>query len=437
MAFRAEGAEGFPHSGREARELVGALRSPTFTIDKPYLAIRVAGRDAKARLILNGLQLIQAPIYGGLAQSVNHGDELRWLVFDLSMWKGQPAYLELLDDGRGYVAIREAWFADSPPPADPVERVPLPELPGAGKPEVMALVERIRALEAKIPTPRRVPAMRDGTGIDEHVFVRGSHKNLGALAPRAFLAAFGKPPFRASGSGRLELAKDLVDPANPLVARVIVNRLWKHHFGEGIVRSPDDFGLQGQRPTHPELLDWLASEFTKSWSIKRLHRLILLSTAYCQSSRATAEQAERAVTADPLNQLLHRQNVQRLEAEAIRDAMLAVSGRLDRTMEGPSVLPHLTEYQVGRGKPASRSAGWQWPPQHLPRGAAELSEPDVHRVRLSDAVHHHWPADSLQCAGAGIGDAEQSLRVAAGRTVGEGLDRFPERDRRRARSENV
>ena len=361
MAFRAEGGEGFPHSGREVRKLVGALRSPTFTIDKPYLAIRVAGRDAKARLILNGLQLIQAPIYGGLAQSVNHGDELRWLVFDLSMWKGQPAYLELLDDGRGYVAIREAWFADSPPPADPVERVPLPELPGAGKPEVMALVERIRALEAKIPTPRRVPAMRDGTGIDEHVFVRGSHKNLGVLAPRAFLAAFGKPPFCASGSGRLELAKDLVDPANPLVARVIVNRLWKHHFGEGIVRSPDDFGLQGQRPTHPELLDWLASEFTKSWSIKRLHRLILLSTAYRQSSRATAEQAERAVTADPLNQLLHRQNVQRLEAEAIRDAMLSGLG---------SARPHdgrperaASSHRIPGGPRQARqwSARRQWP----------------------------------------------------------------------------
>jgi hypothetical protein len=275
------------------------------------------------------------------------------MVFDLKMWKGQPAYLELLDDGAGYVAIREAWISDSPPPADPVERVPLPELPSTGKPEVMALVERIRALEAKVPTPHRVPAMRDGTGIDEHIFVRGSHKNLGALAPRAFLAAFGKPPFREAGSGRLELAKDLIEPSNPLVARVLVNRLWKHHFGEGIVRSPDDFGLQGQRPTHPELLDWLASEFTKSWSLKRLHRLMLLSTAYRQSSRATPEQGARAVTADPLNKLLHRQNVQRLEAEAIRDAMLLVSGRLDPTMEGPSVLSHLTEYQVGRGKPAS------------------------------------------------------------------------------------
>src|SRR5205814_4619765 len=112
--------------------------------------------------------------------------------------------------------------------------------------------------------------------------------------------------------------------------------------------SPDDFGRQGQPPTHPELLDWLASEFVaRGWSVKHMHRLMVLSTAYRQSSRATPEQAARAVTADPQNKLLHRQNVRRLEAEAIRDAILIVSGRLDSRMEGPGVLPYLTEHQVG------------------------------------------------------------------------------------------
>ena len=339
LAFRPETGEGFPHSGREVRMLEGSLRSPTFTIDKPYLAIRVAGRDGQARVILNGLQLIKEPIYGGLAKPVNHGEELRWVVFDLAMWKGQPAYLELLDDGPGFVAIREAWFAESPPPADAVERIALP------KP--------VPDLESKISSPRRAPSMRDGTGIDERVFVRGSHKILGAHAPRGFLEAFGKPSFTSVGSGRVELARQLTDPANPLVARVLVNRLWKHHFGEGIVRSPDDFGLQGQPPTHPDLLDWLASEFVKTWSVKRMHRMMVLSTAYRQASRAMPEQAAITATADPQNKLLHRQNVRRLEAEAIRDAMLAVSGRLDRRLEGPSVLPHLNENQEGRGRPAS------------------------------------------------------------------------------------
>jgi hypothetical protein len=339
LALRAEGEPGFPHSGREVRKLEGSLRSPTFRIEQRYLAIRVAGRETRARLILNGLQLIKEPIYGGLEKSINHGEEFRWLVFDLAMWKGQPAYLELLDDGPGYVAIREAWLADSPPPADAAERVALPE--------------PVPPVESKIPSPRRAPAMRDGTGIDERIFVRGSHKILGDLAPRGFLEAFGKNAFSSAGSGRLELAHRLIDPDNPLVARVLVNRLWKHHFGEGIVRSPDDFGLQGQPPTHPELLDWLASEFVKTWSIKRMHRLMVLSTAYRQASRASSEQAALAATADPQNKLLHRQNVRRLEAEAIRDAMLAVSGRLDRRLGGPSVLPHLNENQEGRGKPAS------------------------------------------------------------------------------------
>jgi hypothetical protein len=347
LALRPEAGPGIPHSGREARKLAGALRSPTFVIDKNYLLFRVAGRDAKVRLILNGIQLIQNPIYGGLAQSVNHGEELRWMSFDLRMWKGQPAYLELLDDGPGYFAISDAWFADQHPPSETPAKLALWE----PKEEI---AERVHNLEKKLPEPKRAPAIRDGSARDEKVFIRGNHKTLGADAPRGFLEAFGKPPFGGEGSGRRKLAEAVTDPANPLVARVIVNRIWQHHFGEGIVRSPDDFGYQGQRPTHPELLDWLASEFVANgWSIKKLHRTILLSAAFQQSSRAEPEMAKRAVTADPQNKLLHRQNVQRLEAEAIRDAMLAVSGRLDPALEGPGVLPFLTEHQVGRGKPAS------------------------------------------------------------------------------------
>jgi hypothetical protein len=367
LAFRAAAGDGYPHSGREVLKLSGELRSPTFTIDKPYLAIRVAGREARARLILNGLQLIQDPIYGGLAHSINHGEEFRWLVFNLKMWKGQPAYLELLDDGPGFVAIREAWFADSPPPADPVEKAPLPAIPTADTPEAKKLAELVRAIEAKIPTLHRAVTMRDGTGVNEHVFVRGNPRTLGVEAPRAFLEAFGKPAFSGPGSGRLQLAEAVTDPANPLTARVFVNRVWKHHFVEGLVRSPDDFGRQGQPPTHPELLDWLASEFVapttpagafdanpRPWSIKHLHRLMVLSAAYRQSSRETSGPGARDTSViDPLNKLLHRQNVRRLEAEAIRDAVLATSGRLDRTLGGPGVMPHLTEHEVGRGRPAS------------------------------------------------------------------------------------
>jgi|SRR5579883_779299 len=354
LAFRPEAGQGFPHSGREAHKLMGALRSPTFTIDKPYLAIRVAGQNARARLILNGLQLIQYPIYGGLTQPVNHGEELRWLTFDLRMWAGQPAYLELLDDGPGWVAITEAWMADTPPPAERGALVPLPTLPATDNADAKKLSERIRRLEAQLPDPVLAPTIRDGTGINERVFIRGNHKTLGIEAPRATLEAFWKPAFTSRGSGRLELAKTVTDISNPLVARVIVNRLWKYHFGEGIVRSPDNFGQLGELPTHPELLDWLASELVqRKWSLKAMHRLMVLSSAYRQASHAIPEQAAKAVTADPQNKLLHRQNVRRLEAEAIRDSMLTISGRLDPKMGGPGVLPYLTEHQVGRGRPSS------------------------------------------------------------------------------------
>src|SRR5262249_53944421 len=153
-----------------------------------------------------------------------------------------------------------------------------------------------------------------------------------------------------SAGGRLEMAHRLTDRSNPLLARVVVNRLWHHHFGAGLVRSVDDFGHQGEKPTHPELLDWLATELVRSgWSLKHLPRLLVTSSTYRQASRAD-ESSDRA---DPRNELLHRMPVRRLEAEAIRDALLAVSGRLDRQMFGRGPLPHLTEFMVGRGRPGA------------------------------------------------------------------------------------
>jgi hypothetical protein len=137
---------------------------------------------------------------------------------------------------------------------------------------------------------------------------------------------------------RLTFARWLASRDNPLTARVIVNRVWQHHFGEGLVRTPSDFGVMGDRPTHPELLDWLASWFMdQGWSIKKLHRLILSSGAYRMSKLSNPEYAAQ----DPENRLLWRMPYTRLEVEAIRDSMLAVSGRLNRTMFGPSVYPHI------------------------------------------------------------------------------------------------
>jgi hypothetical protein len=154
------------------------------------------------------------------------------------------------------------------------------------------------------------------------------------------------------GSGRLELAQRITDSANPLFARVMVNRIWLHLFGHGIVPTPDDFGKLGQPPSHPELLDWLANWYRTEahWSTKKLVRLLVTSSTYRMSSRAAVAEDEEK---DPDNVLLHRMPIRRLEGESIRDAMIAISGRMDEKMFGPSVPTHLTEFMEGRGRPGS------------------------------------------------------------------------------------
>jgi hypothetical protein len=222
-------------------------------------------------------------------------------------------------------------------------------------------------------------AMWDGTPVDESVLIRGNHKTVGDVVRRELIEALQPDrgarnategvPYSTSegvrngaGAGRLELAQQLVDPCNPLVSRVIVNRVWQHLLGRGIVPSVDNFGVLGQPPTHPELLDCLADEFIHDgWSLKRLIRGIMLSSTYKQGSEVRVQESEvgqtflsairTAEAADPENLLFHRQNLKRLEGEAIRDAILAISGRLDRTLYGPSVPVYLTPFMQGRGRP--------------------------------------------------------------------------------------
>jgi hypothetical protein len=156
------------------------------------------------------------------------------------------------------------------------------------------------------------------------------------VVPRQFLAVLAgdkREPFK-EGSGRLELAHAIASPDNPLTARVIVNRLWLHHFGRGLVTTPSDFGLRSEPPSHPELLDWLAARFMEEgWSLKKLHRAIVLSRTYRLSSDANP----RAAEADPDNRLLARYPRRRLDFETMRDGLLAVSGSLDSKVGGPPV----------------------------------------------------------------------------------------------------
>ncbi|HEY0072726.1 MAG TPA: PSD1 and planctomycete cytochrome C domain-containing protein [Abditibacteriaceae bacterium] len=172
---------------------------------------------------------------------------------------------------------------------------------------------------------------------DVRVHKRGSYAKLGEQVPRAFPAVLNYEKQNAlatKGSGRLELAKWLASDKHPLTARVLVNRLWQHHFGEAIVRTPGNFGFLGERPTHPQLLDYLASEFTQGgWSLKKMHRALMLSATYQQASQALPKTQK----ADPDNRLFGRMMRRRLEAEAIRDNLLFVAGRLNLERGGPSI----------------------------------------------------------------------------------------------------
>lgn len=168
------------------------------------------------------------------------------------------------------------------------------------------------------------------------VFIRGNSGNRGAEAPRRFLLAIAgeeRKPFQ-KGSGRLELAEAIVSPDNPLTARVLVNRIWTHYFGMGLVITPSDFGVRSSPPSHPELLDHMAREFMDSgWTMKALHRKILMSSTYQQASQSRSD----CVAIDPENRLVWKMNRRRLEFEGLRDNLLAASGALDLTAGGPSV----------------------------------------------------------------------------------------------------
>jgi hypothetical protein len=233
-------------------------------------------------------------------------------------------------------ALGEALDGD----ADPIGLALVNELIEAGlwRPSdarLSALTSESAKVAQESPTPMRAMAMEDGTAEDDYVFIRGSHKSPGPIAPRAFIGVMCDDPSLdiASGSGRLLLAHKLLDESDPLPARVMVNRVWKHLFGRGIVETTDDFGLLGTMPTHPALLDHLSYRFRHEmdWSIKRLIHEIVLSDAY---RMACEPLSERAMEIDPLNHLWSVREPVRLEGEAIRDAMLAVSGRLDSTMYG-------------------------------------------------------------------------------------------------------
>ncbi len=233
--------------------------------------------------------------------------------------------------------IRQVLFGPGAPTAIAVAQIG-PFLDRAMRDRLTRLRKAVEQWQATAPgaPPRAMVLVDTPAPVEPRVLVRGNPANPGVAVPRQFLEVLSASPRKpfAKGSGRLELAQLIASKDNPLTARVMANRVWMHHFGEGLVRTPGDFGLRGEAPSHPELLDWLADEFVQGgWSVKALHRRMVLSAAYRQASEA----AGQGVTVDPENTLLWRMNRRRLEFEPLRDALLTVAGRLDRRMGGRAV----------------------------------------------------------------------------------------------------
>ena len=222
----------------------------------------------------------------------------------------------------------------------------------AGKDNLTGLRNELKMLQ-KLGLPADVPgayAVQDGKPVEVRVHLQGDPEKLGAVAPRRVPKFLEGSPvdFPADGSGRLQLAQWLTRAEHPLTARVLVNRVWQYHFGQGLVGTPNNFGFRGEPSTHPELLDHLAGEFVRhGWSIKWLQRYILQSKTYQLSSTPSAELLAR----DPANKWLGRFARRRLDAEALRDTMLSASGRLDPRRPGPHPFPHILEWKWTQHNP--------------------------------------------------------------------------------------
>ena len=307
-----------------ALEFTGSYTSPKFTMPKLWVHVRLRG--TKTEKGLKERAPLRVTVVADDHKSEHFypsGEGWEWITLRMTKEIGRICYFEIVDrDRSGYIQVDRIVFSDDEKPPEGLlfgnddHRDYLPMQPSV-PPSTFAMIAMDEA-----------PA-------DTRIHIRGSHKNLGDIAPRRFLRVIAgeeQTPIPPGTSGRLALAEWMAGEQNPLTARVMVNRIWAHHFGKGIVPTTDNFGMTGDRPTNPELLDWLAARFIESgWSVKALHREIVLSPAY------------RAA----------KFPVRRLEAEAIRDALLAVSGSLDATLYGPSITPHISKYQDGRGKPKS------------------------------------------------------------------------------------
>ena len=360
--YRGEGAANSFGEGTD--RLVGSLTSKKFVMPKLWVHVRLAG--AKTDRSLRESADLRVTVVADDHKSEHFVPDgsggFTWKSIRMTKEINRICYFEIVDRSRsGHIVVDKIVISDSEKPpqheADPGD-APLRHedlamrLAPAARGKLAALQRERAAAEDGLPESAFAMISRDEQPRNARIHIRGNHNNLGPEAPRRFLQVLALPgqPGVGAGSGRLELASWISDPRNPLTARVMVNRIWRHHFGRGLAATPDNFGIAGEQPSHPELLDWLARRFIESgWSIKEIHRLLVLSSAYRLSGRRNAA----AHRADPQNRLVHHLPARRLEGETIRDALLAVSGILDPKLYGPGVVPYISKYQEGRGKPAS------------------------------------------------------------------------------------
>ena len=375
---------------------VGSLRSQVFKIEKDRVFIRANANKGFIRIVLDNYHMGKHSglLFGGtIIKSASSNGNFQWFSLSLEKYKGHWGYLEFVDKGDSFIEIDQIRVGNGGGVKSPkshlqflfehagAEAINLPnrldefllsvfKKLNSGSIEEseknlinwlhsLGLIDwgefssvlqetrkKAKAIDKVVQKERYVLAMGAGSDFEGHVYVRGSPHKLGESVRGRNLTALG-----GKQGTRLDLAMDLTSEQNPLVARVMVNRIWSYLFGRGIVPTPDDFGPMGQQPSHPELLDWLAHDFRSSgWSVKNMIRTIVLSQTYGQSSLPNPVNEKQKITSvDPQNILLHRMPIRRLQAEAIRDSILAFSGRLDSKMFGRSVGIHRTPFMTGRG----------------------------------------------------------------------------------------
>ena len=349
------------------------LRTPKVLIKDGVIWHRVRGHVQIVAIVDGNVPLSGGPLYGSHVMTANTGVQWQWIRQDMRkdlVWdKGHVVHVEYaavagaVAVAETVAAIEEPQRSDAPLPAAINRRLadrgfdwntPAAKR-AADEAQRLAAARDLIVADAKLESAT-APAILDGNGIDQYVLLKGSAARRGELSPRRFLEAIDgatQPAWPTQSSGRRELADRVLDSKNPLTSRVMVNRIWHHLFGRGLVATTDNFGKLGEQAADPQaqaLLDRLAVRFREEgWSVKRLVKEIVTSSTW----RMASTRSTRAVARDPLNLLLHHYPLRRLEGEAVRDKILAVSGRLDRTVGGPSVEVFVTAFQDGRGKPGS------------------------------------------------------------------------------------